>query len=184
MASPSPSRHVALLRGINVGGRNPVPMADLRAAVEEAGFDRVVTYIQSGNVVFDGHGSIEELERRVSACVAERFGLSLVVVVRSCDQVRRVVAEAPGGFGTRPDTFHSDVVYLKSPLTSSEAMSVVKCRDGVDEAWPGDGVVYFQRLSARRAQSHMSKIIGTPPYQQMTIRNWATTTKLLALLDT
>ena len=151
MASPSPSRHVALLRGINVGGRNPVPMA--------------------------------ELERRVSACVAERFGLSLVVVVRSCDQVRRVVAEAPGGFGTRPDTFHSDVVYLKSPLTSSEAMAVVKCRDGVDEAWPGDGVVYFQRLSARRAQSHMSKIIGTPPYQQMTIRNWATTTKLLTLLD-
>ena len=56
-------------------------------------------------------------------------------------------------------------------------------RDEVDQAWPGSGVLYFARLSARRTQSKMSSIVGTPEYQQMTIRSWATTTKLLALLD-
>ena len=56
-------------------------------------------------------------------------------------------------------------------------------RDGVDQAWPGTGVLYFARLSARRTQSKMSSIVGTPEYKLMTIRSWKTTTKLLALLD-
>jgi uncharacterized protein (DUF1697 family) len=62
-------------------------------------------------------------------------------------------------------------------------MKMVQLRDGVDQAWPGRGVVYFQRLSAKRTMSRMSRIVGTPEYANMTIRNWSTTTKLLALLD-
>jgi uncharacterized protein (DUF1697 family) len=62
-------------------------------------------------------------------------------------------------------------------------MRVVDLWEGVDEAWPGTGVVYFTRLSERRGQSRMSRIVGTPEYRQMTIRNWTTTTKLLDRLD-
>ena len=62
-------------------------------------------------------------------------------------------------------------------------MKIVKLRDGVDRAWAGSGVVYFERLSAERTKSRMSSIVGTPEYANMTIRSWATTTKLLALLD-
>jgi uncharacterized protein (DUF1697 family) len=177
------TRHVALIRGINVGGRNPVPMADLRGAFEAAGFHDVGTYIQSGNVVFAASGPVRSLEQRIESALEDRFGLSLVVVVRTHRQLRAVVADAPDGFGERPDTFHSDVVFLKAPLTSTAAMDVVQRRAGVDEAWPGTGVIYFQRLSARRTESRMSRIVGTAAYQRMTIRNWATTTRLLALLD-
>lgn len=90
---------------------------------------------------------------------------------------------APVGFGKRPDSFHSDAVFLKAPLTAAKAMQVVRLRDGVDRAWPGTGVVYFERRSAERTRSKMSAIVGTPEYQRMTIRSWSTTTKLLALLD-
>ena len=62
-------------------------------------------------------------------------------------------------------------------------MGIVELRDGVDRAWPGSGVVYFERLSERRTQSRMSRIVSTPEYQLMTIRSWSTTTKLLDLLD-
>ncbi len=62
-------------------------------------------------------------------------------------------------------------------------MRVVALREGVDQAWSGTGVVYFARVSARRTQSRMSRIVGTPEYRRMTIRSWATTTKLLGLLD-
>lgn len=62
-------------------------------------------------------------------------------------------------------------------------MSVVRLKDGVDQAWEGDGVVYFARLSARRTQSKMGRIVGTPRYKLMTIRSWTTTTKLLGLLE-
>lgn len=177
------NRFVALLRGINVGGRNPVPMAELRAAFEADGHRGVRTYIQSGNVVFDSDVPARELETRIEAMLERTLGLPLVVVVRSQRQLRNVIARAPDGFGSTPDEFHSDVVFLRSPLTPKQAMSVVQLREGVDRAWPGTGVIYFSRLSARRTQSRMSKIVGTPEYQRMTIRSWSTTTKLLALMD-
>jgi uncharacterized protein (DUF1697 family) len=74
-------------------------------------------------------------------------------------------------------------VFLKHPLTSDAAMGAVGLREGVDRAWPGQGVLYFQRLGARRTQSRLSTIVGKPEYRRMTIRNWATTSRLLALLD-
>ncbi len=113
----------------------------------------------------------------------DRFGIPILVVIRTERQFRSVVAKAPDGFGQRPDTFHSDAVFLKNPLTAAQAMKVVQVRDGVDRAWPGAGVVYFERLSAQRTKSKLNAIMGTPEYKRMTIRSWATTTKLLALLD-
>lgn len=181
---------VALLRGINVGGRNPVPMAELRACVEAAGFGDVRTYIQSGNVLFTAPASAARsakgragLETEIETALEQRFGIPILVVVRSHAQLRAVLDKAPPGFGTQPEVYHSDVIFLKAPLTAAQAMQVVQQRDGVDEAWPGDGVLYFARLSARRTQSKLSKIVGTEEYQRMTIRSWATTTKLLSLLD-
>jgi uncharacterized protein (DUF1697 family) len=176
-------RYVALLRGINVGGRNKVAMADLRAALADGGFEDVSTYIQSGNVLFRSDAPAKSLEASIEGMLERRFGVPLVVVVRSHTQLRKVVTNAPRGFGTEPETYHSDAVFLKAPLTAKQAMTVVELRDGVDQAWPGDGVVYFARLSAKRVQSRMGRMIGTPEYKQMTIRSWTTTTKLLDLLD-
>lgn len=180
------TRYVALLRGINVGGRNKVPMADLRAAFEDAGYSDVSTYIQSGNVLFTSDRPRAELEEHIEEALERRLGLPLVVVVRSHRQLRAVVEKAPPGFGEQPDLYHSDAIFLRSPLTPARVMALVErigLREGVDQAWPGTGVVYFARLSAERARSRLSKVIGTPEYQQMTIRSWATTTKLLDLLD-
>jgi uncharacterized protein (DUF1697 family) len=177
------TRYVALLRGINVGGRNPVAMVDLRAAFEADGHKAVSTFIQSGNVIFESDASRDSLEDDLEAMLERRLGVPLVVVVRSHRQLRNVVDKAPAGFGEEPDAYHSDVIFLKAPLSSQQAMRVVEQRDGVDHAWPGAGVLYFARLSERRAQSRMSRIVGTPEYQRMTIRSWTTTIKLLALLD-
>lgn len=177
------TRYVALLRGINVGGRNKVAMADLRAAFEGAGHQAVSTYIQSGNVLFESDAPAAALEGDIEALLERRFGVPLVVVVRSHRQLRAVVDKAPAEFGDDPGRFHSDVVFLKAPLTAKAAMEVVQVRDGVDEAWPGTGVLYFARLSERRVESRMSRMIGSPEYRLMTIRNWNTTTKLLALME-
>lgn len=177
------TQYVALIRGINVGGRNKVPMADLRQAFEEAGFADVRTYIQSGNVLFTSDEGPPTLEQRLEALLEGRYQTHLPVVVRSHRQLADVVAEAPDGFGQSPDEYHSDVIFLRRPLTPDSAMGVVRLREGVDRAWPGSGVLYFSRLSAQRTKSLLNRIMGTPEYRQMTIRNWATTTKLLALLD-
>jgi uncharacterized protein (DUF1697 family) len=177
------NRYVALLRGINVGGRNAVAMADLRDAFESHGCTSVSTYIQSGNVLFDSEIPRRSLEAEIESLLERSLGLPLTVVVRSHRQLRGIVRDAPDGFGQEPERFHSDVVFLKAPLTSRQAMEVVELRDGVDQAWPGAGVLYFARLSERRTQSRLNRIMGTPQYRRMTGRNWSTTTKLLWLLD-
>lgn len=174
---------MALLRGINVGGRNKIPMTELREAFEAVGFRAVSTYIQSGNVLFESDAPRGSLEDAVEAMLERRFEVPFVVVLRSHQQLRNVIARAPADFGSEPDIYHSDAIFLRAPLTSRQAMRIVELRDGVDQAWPGTGVIYFARLTDRRTQSRMSRIVGTPEYQQMTIRSWTTTTKLLSLLD-
>ncbi len=179
----SVNRFVALLRGINVGGRNPISMPDLRDAFEAEGYRDPRTYISSGNVLFESDTARGSLEEELEAMLERRLGVDLVVVVRSHRQMRNLVDRSPKGFGDEPDLHHSDVIFLKSPLSPSRALRVVAVREGVDQVWPGTGVLYFARLSARRTQSKMSSIVGTPEYQMMTIRSWSTTTKLLGLLD-
>lgn len=178
----SGSRYVALLRGINVGGRNRIPMADLRDAIVAEGYGAVSTYIQSGNVLFESDEDRTSLEEALEATLARRLGVDVAVVVRSRRQMSNVVHRSPAGFGEEPDLYHSDVVFLKAPLTPAQAMRVVEVREGVDQVWPGTGALYFARLSARRSQSRLSRIVGTREYQLMTIRSWSTTTKLLGLL--
>ena len=176
-------RYVALLRGINVGGKNKVPMAELREAFESDGLAGARTYIASGNVLFETSEPAKELERRIEALIERRFGFPIVVAVRSERALRSVVESAPDGFGVEPDRFHSDVIFLRGSLTPAKAMKVVRLREGVDQAWKGRGVLYFARLSAQRTKSRMSSIVGTPEYADMTIRSWATTVKLVELLD-
>jgi uncharacterized protein (DUF1697 family) len=179
------ARYVALLRGINVGGKNLIPMPGLKAAFEEAGFEDVRTYIQSGNVIFAAPSSSQhELTERVESTLRKTFDhYDASVVLRSRGQMRAIVQKAPRGFGSKPSAYRYDVVFLKAPLTAKVAVKDVPTNDAVDRIWPGSGVIYFSRLTARAAQSRMSRIVSLPIYRQMTIRNWNTTTKLLDLLE-
>jgi uncharacterized protein (DUF1697 family) len=178
------TRYVALLRGINVGGKNLIKMADLKTCFEHHGFDDVVTYIQSGNVLFASNGSSgADLAARIEQMLSASFDYDASVVVRSQRQMRAIVDRAPAGFGDDPATYRSDVIFLKPPMTSKVAMAQVATREGVDRAWPGTGVLYFERLTARASQSRLSKIVSSPIYPFLTIRNWNTTTELLRRLD-
>jgi uncharacterized protein (DUF1697 family) len=176
--------HVALIRGINVGGKNIVPMAKLRDALETAGFKDVRTYIQSGNVLLAApRKSAGAVAAAVERVLDEEFGVTTVVVAIAADALRAAISDAPRGFGAEPDTYHYDAAFLHPQLASADALAAFGIREGVDTAWAGDGVVYFRRLSAQRTRSKMSSVVGTAPYRHMTIRNWRTTTKLAELLD-
>jgi uncharacterized protein (DUF1697 family) len=180
------TRYVALLRGINVGGNNPIPMAGLKASFEDNGFTDVRTYIQSGNVIFSAPStSLAELTRRIEHMIRTAFDhYDASVVLRSRSQMRAIVDRAPKVFGREPNTYRYDVFFLKAPVTARTAIKNLPVREGVDRIWPGTGVLYSSRLIARASQSRMGMIVSLPIYKSMTIRNWNTTTKLLELLNT
>ena len=142
--STSAETYVALLRGINVGGKNIIRMADLRSAFEAEGFRDVVTYIQSGNVIFRAPGSTPEaLTTRIEEMLASAFDYQARIALRSREAMEAVVTGAPAGFGSQPDRYRYDTLFLRPPLTASAAMKEVRVRSGVDEAWAGDGGALF-----------------------------------------
>jgi len=177
-------QYVALLRGINVGGKNLIKMTELKACFEGLGFRNVRTYIQSGNVLFSADISDQaRLTSQIEEALSTTFSYDSRVVVRSEDEMKAIVAQAPKDFGSDPAAYRYDVIFLKESLTPAEAMKSVTTKEGVDQAFAGDGVLYFSRLISKATQSHLTRIITLPIYQSMTIRNWNTTTRLLSMME-
>jgi uncharacterized protein (DUF1697 family) len=177
--------YLALLRGINVGGKNKVPMAELKACFEELGCENVRTYIASGNVMFESDKSSAKLTKEIQEALPAKFGLDselIRILVLSRDQLQKVIDQAPKGFGTEPGKYHSDAIFLMG-IPSDEAIKIFHPREGVDKVWQGDLAIYSQRLSAQRTKSRLSKIMSSPLYKQMTIRSWDTTARLFKLMN-
>src|SRR5437773_10852958 len=102
--------YLALLRGINVGGENEVPVAELRACFEELGCENVRTYIASGNVMFESNKSSADLTEEIQEVLPRKFRLDselIRILILSRDQLQMVIDQAPKGFGSEPDTYHS-----------------------------------------------------------------------------
>jgi uncharacterized protein (DUF1697 family) len=176
--------YVALLRGINVGGNNLIRMPALKACFEAQGLCNVATYIQSGNVIFtDARSHADRLTERLETALSRTFSYRSRVVVRSLEEMKNTVDGAPRGFGKQPAAYRYDVVFLKHPLSAKEALESMPAKPGVDRVVAGGGVLYCSRLISKAAQSGMSRVVGTPAYQNMTIRNWNTTTRLLDLME-
>jgi uncharacterized protein (DUF1697 family) len=177
------TKYLTLLRGINIGGKNIIRMANLKACFESWGFNDVTTYIQSGNVIFSSDKKdVALLTAMIEAELSKSFSYNSKIVLITQAQLESVIKNAPNGFGSKPDEYRYDVLFLKNSLSSSEALQAVALRQGVDMAWAGEDVLYFSRLISRAGQSYLNKIISLPVYQQMTIRNWNTTTRLHELM--
>jgi uncharacterized protein (DUF1697 family) len=177
-------KYLILLRGINVGGKNMIPMAGLKKCLEELGFLNVSTYIASGNVIVESDKPIDEIKSQIEKALPESFKLDnelIKVLVLTRNQLQAVVDNKPEGFGEQPEKYHSDAIFLMG-ISPASVMPLFNPREGVDKVWPGDGVVYSQRLSSQRTKSRLSKIMAAPAYKSMTIRNWSTTTKLLEMM--
>ncbi|HSD56134.1 MAG TPA: DUF1697 domain-containing protein [Candidatus Saccharimonadales bacterium] len=177
--------YVVLLRGINVGGKNKVPMLELKKCLEGLGYSGVSTYIASGNAFVSSTKSPKVIKEEIEEALIKSFKLDselIKVLVLNHVQLKSIIDDRPKGFGDQPDKYHSDAIFLME-AKSEEAMKVFTPREGVDMVWPGKLAIYSQRLSAERTKSRLGKIVGTPVYKSMTIRSWNTTTKLLKLLE-
>jgi uncharacterized protein (DUF1697 family) len=165
--------YVILLRGINVGGKNKVTMAELKKCLEDLGFSNVSTFIASGNVILQSNKHVDDIKTQIEAVLPKTFKLDselIKVLVLSRNQLRAVIDNKPKGFGDEPDKYHSDAIFLMD-IDAAKAMPVFNPREGVDKVWPGNGVIYSQRLSALRTKSRLNYAMSSPLYKSMTIRS-------------
>jgi uncharacterized protein (DUF1697 family) len=177
------ARLVALLRGINVGGRKKVPMARLREVLEAAGFEDVKTYVQSGNVVLSApRRSPAKIGREIEAAIEGEFGFDVAVVMRTRDELAALVEDDPlGDVATNPT--YRVVVFLAEKLDRSRLADVepdafapeaFELRDREIVMWAPEG----QRDSriVKTLTEKRTGVVGTA-------RNWRTVEKLLAMAD-
>ena len=177
------TKFVALLRGINVGGKNLIAMPDLVACFHDGGYPDARSVVQSGNVLFNAAApSQPELEGALERMLEDRFGLPLVVVVRSRDELAATIAAAPADHGSAE--LRSEVFFLKHPLTVDEAWAQLpELREGVDAVAPGPDAIYFSRVAARATKTRITRFMSLPVFQRVTVRSWRTVTRLSEAID-
>lgn len=180
-------RYVALLRAVNVGGTGKVNMKELIGVFESAGMLGPKSYINSGNVVFecpagDRAPSRETLTALLEAAIERHFGFNVQVLIKSRDEIGSIVAALPEDW-VNDDTYKCDVFFLWPELDSPSILDTVAYDTAVDDVRYTPGA--FGRHTARTvaAKSKLVKLVGTPLYKQMTVRNCNTVRKLLQLLD-
>lgn len=176
-------KYVALLRGINVGGNNLIKMLALKEVFEKIDMTNVTTYIQSGNVLFESaEKNSETLTKKLEAMLTKTFKYSARVTVRSHQQIKQVVAAVPNAWNISED-LRCYIAFIMAPITTAEAVKEITLKEGVDSLKVGPGVLYLSTLLSALTKSEFNKLASKKIYQDMTIRNYNTAKKLLALMQ-
>jgi uncharacterized protein (DUF1697 family) len=177
------SMHVALLRGINVGGKNRLPMAELVAMFERAGCSGVRTYIQSGNVVFDAPARVaEQVSSRVSAAIEKQLGLRVPVVLRTAEELRAVAAKNPF-LAAGEDAARLHVAFLAALPSAAAGAALDPERSPPDRFALARRDLYLCCPNGmgrtRFTNDYLDRTLGTVS----TVRNWNTVLALCELAE-
>ena len=180
--------HVALLRGINVGGNNRVPMPELRDLMTGLGLADVATYIQSGNAVFTSDGADPDaLGDQLAQAIADQLNVSCGVVVITRDELQQVIDDNPFPSEDNPKAVHA--VFRRAELTEDEQAKVAQAADrakakGCEDEAVIVGRTMFLHTPNGLGRSELSaQLSRTAASKTGTARNWATVHKLRAMLD-
>ncbi|MCL6444273.1 MAG: DUF1697 domain-containing protein [Alicyclobacillus sp.] len=171
------SIYIALVRGVNVGGRNMIKMSDLKQLFENMGFNRVQTYINSGNVLFESQEGEAALLERIEHGIEMEFGLSIKVVLRTDNELRDVMDACPYKENVDPDGKNVNIGFLAGP-PAQEAIERLRPYQGVDEfqvIGREIHLLFHQRQNESKLANNLHKL-GT-----CTVRNWNTIRKLASL---
>lgn len=176
-------KYFALLRGINVGGKNRVPMKELQSCFLDAGFTNVQTYINSGNVLFETEKESGEkvLQEDCQTIIQTTFGFPVLVAIISVQQLPKALSQVPEWWGKNPQEKHN-ALFTLFPATAEEVMSEIgEINPEVEKVYCFENIIFWSSSIQHYSKTKFSKIVGTKPYQKVTIRN-ANTTKKLCLL--
>ena len=138
--------YAILIRGINVGGKNTIPMAELKLCLEELGCERVVTYIRSGNAVLRSNIDTTTLRVYIEDILPRKFklnGTGIKAAAFDYETFKKIVLQAPEDFGEDPGSYRYNVLFLIDS-DPSRAMEQIERRPGIDEVRQGDHAIYFR----------------------------------------
>lgn len=177
-------KYIALLRGINISGKNKVSMPLLKIAFEDLGFLDVSTYINSGNVLFSsGIDDRNEILNRCKDIVEERFLLSVPVAIVSLKELTEALVNAPQWWDRSSDKeMIHQAIFLIPPVTVEEIYKAVgEAKPDYEQVGYYKNVIFWSAPRATLSKTRWYKIASSSVNSKVTIRNARTTKKILLL---
>jgi uncharacterized protein (DUF1697 family) len=174
--------HVALMRGINVGGKNILPMKELARMFGDAGCTNVRTYIQSGNVIFEAPGGAAKVADTVATNIEKRFGFRSPVILRASQQLRRVILDNPfAGAGVDEKMLH---VYFLAGAANARAIALLDAGRSAPDAFQVLGQEIYLHLPNGMGRTKLTNAYFDSKLATIcTARNWATVLKLAEMME-
>ncbi len=176
-------KYIALLRGINVGGNNKVPMLELKNCFEKIGFKNVATYINSGNVIFEtAKTSKVKLVKKCETEIEKTFGFHVVCSVISATELLEAVEHAPRWWNSGEGKHNA--IYVIAPKKAEDIMEEVgEAKPEYEQVAAYHPIIFWSAPLETFGRTRYSKIVSTKAYQSVTIRNANTTIKLAELCN-
>ncbi|MGM7724288.1 DUF1697 domain-containing protein [Metabacillus sp. Hm71] len=175
--------YIALLRGINVGGKNKIDMKFLKQTFEQVGMNDVVTYINTGNIIFSYKGLTKtELSHILEEAIHNDFGLKIKVVVRSVDDVRGIIHAIPDTWKNDKD-MTSDVLFLWDEIDDESVLENLVIKPDIDTVKYVPGAILWSVEKKNITKSGKSRIVGSKIYKRVTVRNVNTARKIYELMQ-
>lgn len=176
-------KYVALLRGINVGGKNKVEMKKLKEAFEEVGMSSVTTYINSGNIIFaDNSHQKEQLAPILERAIDSHFNLKINVLIYDENEFQKIAEAIPENW-SNDQQMKSDVLFLWQDVDEETVLDGLTIKPDIDQVIYVPGAILWAVGRDQVTKSGMVKIVGSALYQRTTIRNVNTVRKIEALLQ-
>ncbi len=172
---------VALLRGVNVGGKGIIAMSALKESFEALRLRDVSTYINSGNVLFRASEDPARLEKKIEKKLLAEHGLATRAIVRSRDELDAIVSGFPRGFATKAGWKHN-VIFLSRDVDDAAVLDDLPPKPGIERVAYVPGALLWSAAEKTLARSTMLKLGRSPLYPQVTVRNPNTARKLRELL--
>jgi uncharacterized protein (DUF1697 family) len=173
---------VALLRGVNVGGKNNLSMSELKANLSKGGFQDVATYINSGNVLFtSSQTDARKLEKKIEQLLAKHHKLECKVVVRNRAEMKKLVESLPASWNG-DDQWAHNVMFLRHSIDSKDVLKDLAPKAEIEKILYRHGAVLWSARRSAIKQSSMNKLSSRKIFQDMTVRNPNTTRKLYELM--
>jgi uncharacterized protein (DUF1697 family) len=174
--------YVALLRGINVGGKNKIQMKLLKETFIRQGMESVVTYINSGNVIFkDTKHTKEEITLLLQNAIFEEFQLDIKVLVRSINDFEQMMKIMPESW-KNDESMRADVLFLWEEIDKNTLLDELKNKPQIDTVIYVPGAILWAVDRCNVTKSGLQKLTGTKLIKYMTVRNVNTTRKIYDIM--
>jgi len=176
------NKYIVLLRGINVGGKNKLPMAELRTLLSENGYENVTTYIQSGNIFLNSTKIAEEINEHIKHLLKQQFGYDIPVVTFTAEEIKKCFTKNP--FLKIEDNIKNLHVTFLNTAPEKDSTANIFIKTSNNDAYKIEGkIIYLHTPDGYRNTKFTNEQFEKKLKVQATTRNWRTTTKLFEMIN-